>query len=106
MFAPSIVSSIVGAASAGLSSIASAAQNSPKGAIADVSFSEFLDQLTLGTVDTLKQGEAAAIGSIQGKIGVQQAVDAVMSAERTLQTAIAIRDKAVGAYQEITRMAI
>ena len=29
-----------------------------------------------------------------------------MSAEQTLQTAIAIRDKVIGAYQEITRMAI
>jgi len=33
-------------------------------------------------------------------------VEAVMSAEQSLQTAVAIRDKVVAAYQEIVRMAI
>jgi flagellar hook-basal body complex protein FliE len=56
--------------------------------------------------DTMKAGEAASIAGIQGKASVQQVVEAVMSAEQTLQTAIAIRDKVVAAYQEIARMAI
>ena len=54
----------------------------------------------------MKAGEKAAISGIQGKASVQQVVDAVMSAERSLQTAIAIRDKITGAYQDISRMAI
>jgi flagellar hook-basal body complex protein FliE len=33
-------------------------------------------------------------------------VEHVMSAEQSLQTAIAIRDKVVSAYQEISRMPI
>jgi flagellar hook-basal body complex protein FliE len=33
-------------------------------------------------------------------------VEAVMSAEKSLQTALAVRDKVVNAYQEISRMAI
>ena len=37
---------------------------------------------------------------------MQQVVEAVMSAEQTLQAAIAIRDKVVTAYLEISRMAI
>ncbi len=41
-----------------------------------------------------------------GKASVQQVVEAVMSAEQTLQSAIAIRDKVVSAYLEISRMAI
>ena len=36
----------------------------------------------------------------------QQVVAAVMSTEQTLQAAIAVRDKVVAAYQEISRMAI
>ncbi|KAF2990642.1 Flagellar hook-basal body complex protein FliE [Methylocystis sp. MJC1] len=35
-----------------------------------------------------------------------QVVDAVMAAERSLQTMIAVRDKVVNAYQEISKMAI
>ena len=58
------------------------------------------------SVKTLEAGEATAISGLQGKASVQQVVEAVMSAEQTLQTAIAVRDKVVGAYQEITRMAI
>jgi flagellar hook-basal body complex protein FliE len=37
---------------------------------------------------------------------VQKVVDAVLAAERELQTVIAVRDKAVNAYQEISRMSI
>ena len=37
---------------------------------------------------------------------MREVVDAVMSAEQTLQAAVAIRDKIVSAYLEISRMAI
>jgi flagellar hook-basal body complex protein FliE len=43
---------------------------------------------------------------MQGKMPVQQVVEAVLSAEQSLQTAIAVRDKVVAAYQEISHMAI
>ena len=58
------------------------------------------------TMDALKTGEASAIEGINGQRSVQQVVDAVLNAEEALQTAIAVRDKLVGAYQEISRMAI
>jgi flagellar hook-basal body complex protein FliE len=70
------------------------------------SFGDMMAQVANTAVDTIKTGEAAAISGIQGKASVQQVVEAVMSAEQTLQTAIAIRDKVVGVYQEISRMAI
>jgi flagellar hook-basal body complex protein FliE len=54
----------------------------------------------------VKNGEAAAIAGVDGQASVQQVVEAVMQAESTLQTAIAIRDKVVSAYQEISRMTI
>jgi flagellar hook-basal body complex protein FliE len=71
-----------------------------------VSFSDMMAQVATSSIDTLKAGEAASIAGIQGKASVQQVVEAVMSAEQTLQSAIAIRDKVVAAYQEIARMAI
>lgn len=87
--------------SAGVQSVAGAATGVPQ-----ASFSDMMAQVATNAVDTLKAGEASSIAGIQGKASVQQVVEAVMSAEQTLQTAIAIRDKVVAAYQEIARMAI
>ncbi|WP_341992268.1 flagellar hook-basal body complex protein FliE [Azorhizobium sp. AG788] len=69
-------------------------------------FGDVLAKVTTDAMSTVRTGEAAAISGIQGKASVQQVVEAVMSAEQTLQTAMAVRDKVVAAYQEISRMAI
>jgi flagellar hook-basal body complex protein FliE len=70
------------------------------------SFGQVLAELSSGAIDSLKRGEAAAISGLQGNAPIQQVVEAVMEAERSLQTAIAIRDKVVAAYQELSRMTI
>ncbi len=57
-------------------------------------------------LDDLKTGEAAAISGLQGQTSTQNVVESVMKAEHSLQTAIAIRDKLVSAYQSISQMAI
>lgn len=57
-------------------------------------------------LDVVKQAEQAAIGGIQGQVPMQDVVMKVMEAERSFATAMAIRDKAVGAYLEISRMQI
>ncbi|PTM40686.1 flagellar hook-basal body complex protein FliE [Bosea sp. 124] len=57
-------------------------------------------------VDNLQQGEAQAVAGVQGKAAVQDVVQAVMSAEQSLQLAMAMRDKVVAAYQEFIHMAI
>lgn len=69
-------------------------------------FSAMLGRLAGETAQTLRQGEAAAISGMTGGIALQTMVERVMAAERTLQSAIAIRDKAVSAYLEISRMQI
>jgi flagellar hook-basal body complex protein FliE len=69
-------------------------------------FDGVLEQVAADAIGTLKAGEAASISSIQGKVSAQRVVEAVMTAERTLQMAVAVRDKVVQAYQEVTRMAI
>nr|WP_321454790.1 flagellar hook-basal body complex protein FliE [uncultured Cohaesibacter sp.] len=70
------------------------------------SFGDYFSTVTSNVIDTVKNGESAAIAGIQGKQSVQNVVDAVMNAEVALQSAIAIRDKVVAAYQEVSRMAI
>jgi len=69
-------------------------------------FASVLAEVAREGLQTLKTGEATALAGLQGKASAQQVVQAVMSAEQTLQAAIAIRDKVVGAYQEISRMAM
>ncbi len=78
----------------------------PSRAAGQTDFGALLGQMITQTGETLRAGEATSIAGIRGQASVQQVVEAVMSAERTLQTAIAIRDKAVAAYLEVSRMAI
>lgn len=71
-----------------------------------IGFDGVMEQVAADAIGALKAGEAASISSIQGKVSAQRVVEAVMTAERTLQMAVAVRDKVVQAYQEVSRMAI
>ena len=70
------------------------------------SFEQTLGQVVNDAVGTIQNGEAAAIHGVNGDMPTFKVVEQVMGAQRTLQQAISIRDKAVSAYQEITRMTI
>jgi flagellar hook-basal body complex protein FliE len=70
------------------------------------SFDQALAQVVGSAVNTLQTGEAVAIQGVEGAVGPMKVVESVMAAQRSLQTVLAIRDKAVSAYQEIARMAI
>lgn len=70
------------------------------------SFAEALAGLAHNTMGTLRGAESASVEALQGKGDTRAVVDAVMSAEQSLQTAVAIRDKIVSAYLEVSRMAI
>lgn len=85
---------------AGIGSIAGAASTG------GASFGQVLADVASSAVNTMKAGEATAISGITGNTSVQKVVESVMQAEQALQTAIAVRDKLVSAYQEISRMAI
>jgi flagellar hook-basal body complex protein FliE len=101
MVAPvSALSGLLGAARTGpAASSATAVSGGP-------SFGQVLANLSTGALDTLKASEATAISGLQGGASVQEVVQSVMSAEETLQAALAIRDKAIAAYQDISRMQI
>jgi len=70
------------------------------------SFSATLASLSQATVDKLKSSEQMSVAGIQGKATTQSVVEAVMQAQESLQTALAVRDKTVSAFQDITRMSI
>ena len=70
------------------------------------SFVEALGKAFNDSVASVQAGEASAIQGLQGGMEPYKVVDSIMGAQRTLQSMLAIRDKAVSAYQEISRMAI
>lgn len=63
-------------------------------------------ELLSDTVGAMHKAESVSLDALHGKAETREAVDAVMNAEQSLQAAIAIRDKIVTAYLEISRMAI
>lgn len=69
-------------------------------------FSTILGQMAMDAIGTVKTGEAVAVAGVRGQATTQQVVEAVMASEQTLQAGIAIRDKVVSAYLEISRMTI
>lgn len=69
-------------------------------------FASMLSGMVADMTATIRHGEQMSMKGINGQAGTQEVVDAVMSAERTLQTAVAVRDKIVTAYLEISRMPI
>jgi flagellar hook-basal body complex protein FliE len=70
------------------------------------SFASVLSDLASRTVGTLERAEGVSVQGLQGQADTREVVDAVMSAEQALTAAVAIRDKIVSAYMEISRMAI
>lgn len=73
---------------------------------AGADFGEILGKLADGAVNNLKTAEAASIMGVRGQLPTQDVVEAVMNAEKSLQTAIAVRDKVVAAYLDLSRMSI
>jgi flagellar hook-basal body complex protein FliE len=69
-------------------------------------FGAMLGALASSAVGAVRNAETISIAGIKGQSSVQQVVEAVMAAEQALQSAIAVRDKVVSAYLEISRMQI
>lgn len=70
------------------------------------SFVGMLGNAVTRVADNLEQAEQLSMQALQGKGDMRAVVDAVMTAEQSLQAAVAIRDKIVSAYLEVTRMQI
>ncbi|WPZ12683.1 flagellar hook-basal body complex protein FliE [Nitratireductor rhodophyticola] len=69
-------------------------------------FSAMLGEAAANTMARLNHAEGVSLKALQGEAETREVVDAVMSAEQALQAAIAVRDKLVTAYLDISRMAI
>lgn len=70
------------------------------------SFTEMLARTATETVETVRQGDRAALAGLTGTLPVQQVVEATMAMESAVQVTVAVRDRVVEAYQEILRMSV
>ncbi len=86
--------------------VAEAARGPQAVAKVEGDFLQALQQAAGETVQTLQVGEMQSIAGIAGKADIQTVVDQVMAAERTWSATLAIRNKLVAAWQEISRMQI
>lgn len=94
--------SSIGALSRAGSSVASSAS----AATPTRSFAEALGQTAESGLVSLNGAEVTAAKGLTGEASTREVAEAVMQAERSLQSAIAIRDKVVSAWLDISRMAI
>lgn len=69
-------------------------------------FTDFLTGAIKDGVQTMKAGEQLATQQVAGNANIVDVVNAVNSAEITLDTVVAVRDKVVQAYQSIMNMPI
>jgi flagellar hook-basal body complex protein FliE len=86
-------------------SVARPAQTGSVGAF-DGDFAALIGQAVAELAQNLRTAEAVSVAGIKGTASTQEVVETVMAAEQSLQAAIAVRDKIVAAYLEISRMAI
>jgi flagellar hook-basal body complex protein FliE len=75
-------------------------------AAAGSSFGAVLEQVAKGAVEAGQQADSASVAALTGQGGVSEVVLAVSRAELALQTAVAVRDRVVAAYQDVMRMPI
>ena len=72
----------------------------------EASFAEALQAIASNTVEDIRGAEQMSLKALSGEADIRDVTDAVMSAEQSLNAAIAIRDKIVTAFLEVSRMQI
>ncbi|MGO8920488.1 MAG: flagellar hook-basal body complex protein FliE [Stellaceae bacterium] len=69
-------------------------------------FSDLLQQAAGDVVGALKTGEAQSLQAVTGKADLTAVTEAVNNAEVALQAVLAVRDKVISAYQDISKLSI
>lgn len=94
------------AAASAYASSAKVAQAPGIEAAKGASFTDYIKQAAVESVETMKGGETASANAVLGKASLTDVVEAVTAAELTLQTVVALRDRMLQSYQDIMRMPI
>ena len=78
----------------------------PRDGAGGQNFADLLKQAAGDAVGALKTGEAQSLQAMTGKADLTAVTGAVNSAEVALQAVMAVRDRVIAAYQDITKMPI
>ncbi|MGB8818274.1 MAG: flagellar hook-basal body complex protein FliE [Rhizobiaceae bacterium] len=70
------------------------------------SFTQMLSNAGLDAINNMKSAESLSVQALTANASIREVASAVMAAEQTLQVSIAVRDKIVSAYLELSRMSI
>lgn len=70
------------------------------------SFTQLLSNAGLDAAKQIKSAEGLSVQALTGNASIREVASAVMAAEQTLQVSIAVREKIVSAYLELSRMSI
>jgi len=90
----------------GAAAAAAAYRGTAAAPAAGADFGGVLKRAMEGAVDATRTADAAGTGAMLGTVGITDTVLAVGRAELALQTAVALRDRVVSAYQDVMRMPI
>ncbi|MDZ4843309.1 MAG: flagellar hook-basal body complex protein FliE [Hyphomicrobium aestuarii] len=74
--------------------------------VENTDFADLIGEAVAGLAQQLHKAESVSVAGIKGTASTQAVVEQVMAAEQSLQISIALRDKIVAAYLEISRMQI
>jgi flagellar hook-basal body complex protein FliE len=69
-------------------------------------FADLLQQAAGDAVGALQTGEAQSLQAVTGKADLTAVTEAVNNAEIALQAVLAVRDKVISAYQDISKLSI
>ncbi len=72
----------------------------------DTSSTSSLSQAVQSFQDTVSSGEEAAKGAMMGSVDPHALVEALANTELAVETAVAVRNKVVEAYQQILQMPV
>lgn len=84
-------------------------KNAAAGTSGQAEQSDFLNMVrdvSNESVTSMKSAEKMSVEAVTGKAELSDVAVAVAHAESTLKTMVTVRDKMIGAYQEIMRMPI
>jgi flagellar hook-basal body complex protein FliE len=69
-------------------------------------FAGMVGDAAKSALQTMRQSEQVTAQGVAGKADVQQVVQALSNAEVTMQAVVAVRDKVLGAYNDIMHMSV
>lgn len=69
-------------------------------------FGDLLTKLATDAKGALETAERVSVAGLRGEASTREVVEATMRAEQSLQTVLAVRDKAFNAIQDILKTAI